>query len=887
MSEERWSQIQELFAMAVDLPAEKKQAALQERSGDDPLLVADVLKLLEADASEYPLIDDGLEDAAAAMLEFEPLTSLIRKRAGPYRLLEILGEGGVGVVYLAERTDIGSLVAIKLLRDAWLSPSRRERFRTEQRILAQLNHPSIARIYDSGSLDDGTPWFVMEYVAGVPLTDFWSERRGAISRCLRLFRKVCEAVQYAHEHAIIHRDLKPSNILVKEDEEIKLLDFGIAKQTSTDADDGNTTAASLSMMTPNYCAPEQLMGGSVGVYTDVYALGVMLYQMLAGRLPFTDPPDAISAQRRTLEEVPDRPSALARINPSRNWLVATVTKAEWADLDAICLRALKRQPVERYRSVDAMIRDIDAYLNGEPLEARPEGLGYKLGKFIRRNKFRLAFAAALLLIATSAGVFFTVRLARARNTALAEAARTERIKRFMLNLFGDADPEAAPSNDLKALTLLDRGTAQAASLEADAATQAALYETLGSMYNRLGKYDKSYELLNIALSKMKQATGPESPNVADVMVQIGVVRGDQGKVEEGAQIIEQASKLVQANHLAPTDPIAMETAVAMGRLAVQRGNYQKAEDILKPIAALPLPHTEDQSYHVRDSLAALVNAELGLQQLADARATGQRAVALDRQLLGASHPQTAVDLLNLASVTASLGELPEAEKAYREGIAILSEWYGKDNPDVITAKSILAKALAAEKKTDEAELLLKEVLQSQEKSYGPVHERVAFTLNALGEIALSRGDLPTAEADFLRASTIDEKLLGEKNAYTAVYKSNLGIVYVKESKYVLAESTLRSAVDSLATLPPGNRLIGIARGRWGKALLALGRYPEAEEQLTAAYQLLKALPHAPSLEVRNVSEDLVKLYEATHRADKARSLNAELSANGQVHSHAQ
>jgi len=887
MDKTRWQRIQDVFSRAVELPQEDQRSTVAEMCAGDTSLQDEVLALLDEDRLANPLLDSSLDQTAQAVLDFGALPSLVQRQIGPYRLLELLGEGGMGVVYLAQRTDIDNRVAIKLLRDAWFSPSRRERFRSEQRILAQLNHPSIARIYDSGSLEDGTPWFVMEYVPGMPLTDFWNEHSGSIFRCLQLFRKVCDAVQYAHEHAIIHRDLKPSNILVNEDGEVKLLDFGIAKQLSTD-DDGNETIVPLRMMTPNYCSPEQLTGGSLGVYTDVYALGVLLYQMLAGRLPFAnEQEDGTLAQRRTVEEVPDRPSTLARINPARTWLAATVTRTEWGDLDAICLQALRLRPTERYRSVDAMIRDIDAFLDGRPLEARREGFNYKLGKFIRRNRVRLAVATVLLLTAMAAGIFFTVRLAHARNDALAEAARTERIKRFMLNLFGDADPEAGPSSDLKVLTLLDRGTAEAASLESDVFTQAELYETLGSMYNRLGKYDKSYELLNIALSKMKQAYGSESPKVAGVLAQLGVLRGDQGKLDEGERFVEQASSLVRSNRLPPSNPTAMMVAVAEGRLAVQRGNYQRAEQILKPIASIKAPYGEDQAYNVRDSLAALVNAELGLQQLADARATGLRTVEMDRQLLGVSHPQMAVDLLNLASVTATLGELPEAEKGYREGIAILSKWYGEDNPDVITAKSFLAKTLAAEKKRDEAEVLLKEVLRSQEKSYGPVHERVAFTLNALGEIAFSRGDLPAAESYFLRASTIDQQLLGEKNAYTAAYKSNLGQVYLKESKNAEAESMLRGVVNDLATLPPGNRLIGIARGRWGQSLLALGRYPEAEEQLVAAYQLFKAQQHPPTLELHNVSEDLIKLYGLTHQTEKAKALNTELAANGSGQPHMQ
>src|SRR5580698_8262201 len=234
MDGRRWQQIQEIFAHAVDLPLDEQRSAVAELSAGDESLAADVLAMLAEDAQANPLLDSSLDETARAVLDFGPLPSLIQREIGPYRLLRLLGEGGMGVVYLAQRTDIGGQVAIKLLRDGWLSPMRRQRFRMEQLTLAQLNHPSVARIYDSNTLEDGTPWFVMEYAEGEPLTDYWQKRGGTIRECLQLFHRICEAVQYAHEHAIIHRDLKPPNILVAEDGAVKLLDFGIAKQLNTE-----------------------------------------------------------------------------------------------------------------------------------------------------------------------------------------------------------------------------------------------------------------------------------------------------------------------------------------------------------------------------------------------------------------------------------------------------------------------------------------------------------------------------------------------------------------------------------------------------------------------------------------------------------------------------
>src|ERR1700722_5492016 len=286
MDSTRWERIQTLFHDVADLPALDQRVFLKTACGDDVELAADVLALVAEDASGASLLDRDLAQVANEVLDEVMPASLPFQEFGPYRMKQVLGEGGMGVVYLAERTDLGTLVAIKILRDAWLSPARRERFASEQRTLAQLNHPSIARLYDADTLDDGTSWFVMEYVEGVPLTEYCRRNACSTERRLQLFRAVCEAVLYAHQHAVIHRDLKPSNILVKNDGSVRLLDFGIAKQIENLETPVEQTRDGLRLMTPAYASPEQFRGERVGIRTDVYSLGVILYEMLSGRLPF-------------------------------------------------------------------------------------------------------------------------------------------------------------------------------------------------------------------------------------------------------------------------------------------------------------------------------------------------------------------------------------------------------------------------------------------------------------------------------------------------------------------------------------------------------------------------------------------------------------------------
>ena len=310
MDGNRWTQIQSLFHEAADLPKDQQRAYLASACGNDDILMADVLTLLEEDARSSSLLDRNVAHVAHQILNDNSPQPAAFQEFGHYKIKHVLGEGGMGVVHLAEREDLGSLVAIKLLRDAWLSPARRERFAVEQRTLAQLNHPSIARLYDAGILADGTPWFVMEYVDGLPLTEYCRQRKCSIDQRLRLFHAVCEAVLYAHQNAVIHRDLKPSNILVKNDGSVRLLDFGIAKQIDGADSDADQTRTAMRMMTPAYASPEQIRGERVGIQTDVYSLGVILYELLAERLPF-DLANRTPSEAETLlaQTEPQKPSA--------------------------------------------------------------------------------------------------------------------------------------------------------------------------------------------------------------------------------------------------------------------------------------------------------------------------------------------------------------------------------------------------------------------------------------------------------------------------------------------------------------------------------------------------------------------------------------------------
>src|SRR5215831_16925871 len=785
MDSSHWERIQSLFHRATDLPESEREAFLRSACEDEPEVLGVVLAMLEEDARGASVLDGSMAQVASQLLgESESLST--SREFGPYRLVRLLGEGGMGVVYLAHRKDLGSLVAIKVLRDAWLSPARRERFASEQRTLAQLNHPSIARLYDADILPDGTPWFVMEFVEGLRLTEYCRAQNCSIDDRLQRFRAVCEAVQYAHGQAVIHRDLKPSNILVKNDGTVRLLDFGIAKQLETFEDPAEQTMTGLRLMTPAYAAPEQILGSTVGVHTDVYSLGVILYELLTGKLPF-DLSHLSPAEAAVLiaENEAAKPSVMVKgetSSPPSNGTPTLLTPADWADLDVLVLTAMHRDPLRRYRSVEALIRDIDHYLKGEPLEARPDAISYRMRKFTGRNRHALTAAALGLALVVGLVIFFTARLAKARNAAVEEAARTQRIQRFMMNLFQGGDEAAGPADDLKVVTLLDRGVQEARALDREPAVQAELYQTLGSMYQKLGKFDRADSMLRSALDERKAVYGPSSSELARSQVSLALLRADQAQYDEAQRLAEEGLATARRT-LPPNDPGIARATFAVGKVLEDRGRYDEAIRVLNEAVRLQSEPGAEQSDLVA-SLSELANAHFYAGHYDVSDALNRRVLAIHSQLYGARHPAVADTLINLGAIQFQLGHFPESESFNRQALDIVESWYGIDHPETADTMTILGQSLTYQQRFDEANALLRQSLSILEQVYGPVHPRVAFALNELGNVAIRQGKLDDAEADFKRVVSIYRSVYGENHYQLGVALSNLGGVYSQRKDYV-------------------------------------------------------------------------------------------------------
>ena len=871
----RWERLQLLFHDAGAVPAPEREDFLGARCGDDPSLVPEVLELLAQDARRFTLLDEGMVSVADSLLRRPEI--LDGKRIGQYRIIRLLGEGGMGIVYLASRDDLDRQVAIKLLRDAGLSPARNLLFTVEQRTLAQLTHPSITRLYDADVTPDGTPYIVMEYVDGEPLTDYCERHACSMETRLQLFREICAAVQYAHQHAVIHRDLKPSNVLVRPDGSISLLDFGIAEPLVETADPRTHTA--LRMMTPLYTPPEQLAGGIIGVQTDVYALGVILYQLLSGQTPF-EVAGCTPAQveRMVMEAAPARPSLrgrayLSKLTPSQ----AKPRPVSWPELDVLCLKALHRDPTQRYGSVEALVRDLDHYLRHEPLDARPDSLTYRARMFFGRHRFATGAVALTLLVALLLGAFFTWRLNSARAAAIEQAARAQRIQGFVTNLIQGGDAEAGPAESLRVITLLDRGAQEAAGLQADPPMQADMYQTLGTLYQNLGSLDRADTLLSGALALRRAHSSPGDPSLISSLDVLAVLRVAQGRLPEAEALAREALNAARAPLIAPQD--LARALVATGRVQAEQGHYEEAIHTLgEALAKSSAPGAAPLD--LSTALRALAAAEYSAGHYDASRAEYERLLVLDRRLRGVNHPAVADDLGALCAIMQDLGYYPAAEALARESLGITNAYFGADHPKTAAALTQLGRALLYQKKYDPSEAALKQALSIDERDFGRGHAAVADTLNELGNLASLRDDYVGAQAHFQRVADIYRTIYGDHHYLVAIALSNVAYAKLNLKDYQGAEAGFRDVVQRFTeTLGAANVNTGIAQIKLGRTLLRERRLQEAEEHTLAGYENLNHQTDPGTSFLQAARKDLVAEYEGLGLLQLSQRYQAELTAH--------
>ena len=799
MDSSRWQRVQTLFHEAADLPSSEQRRFLETKCGDDVALVSEVLILLQEDSRGGSMLERDVAHVAHQVLGEPSSDAPPFKEFGPYRIIQALGEGGMGMVYLAEREDLGSRVAIKVLRDAWLSPARRERFAIEQRTLAQLNHPSVARLYDADTSPDGTPFFVMEYVEGVPLTDYCRQHNSSILERLRLFRDVCEAVLYAHQHAVIHRDLKPSNILVKDDGTVRLLDFGIAKHLQSLGESVDQTMTGLRLMTPAYAAPEQIRGEQVGIQSDVYSLGVVLYELLAGRLPF-DLSNRTPAQAEKVltEQEAERPSTVAAklaASGAGSERAAPLSKTAWGDLDMLCLTAMHKDVQQRYQSVEALTRDIDHYLKSEPLDARPDTLRYRTRKFVTRNWRSVTALAAVIAVVVGLVIFFTLRLARERDNANRQTAIAATINQFLSDdLLGRGNPfqsGKATETLLDAIKLASPGIDRKFKDEPQIAARLHLTiaQALDSRTNypeARGEYERAHQLF-------LETEGPLSQDAIVVQLQRAAME----------------ARSYQSGGL----------PVAKSLLAEQEALIPK---IKNPRKDLPV-----WLYSAKGMIALIENDAKSANQ--NFKAASDAAAALP------DFDETAKFNLRqrLAFTYIRLGDGATAERLARQLIAAYSGANGADSPYVLRVRLNLAQAFMIESKYQDAVKEANSVYPDFLGKFGPDHE---LTMQLLATRAQSEGSLGMFEdstRDDLAIYKIAMQKQGPASFYAIATLSDAAVAQCRSNHVAEGELNARTAhANSIKAFGPQAGLTGGTALTLANCLIAQGKMEEASKLLT-------------------------------------------------------
>jgi serine/threonine protein kinase/tetratricopeptide (TPR) repeat protein len=734
------------------------------------------------------------------------------EQIGPYRLLERIGVGGMGEVFLAEQLQpIRRKVALKIVKKGMDTQEFVARFESERHALALMDHPCIAKVFDAGASELGRPYFVMEYVEGVPITDYCDDGKLQVRERLELFIQVCEGVQHAHQKAIIHRDLKPSNVMVTEVDGRpvpKIIDFGVAKATDDPLTDTTLkTNVGQLLGTPAYMSPEQanLEFQNIDTRTDVYALGVLLYELLVGERPFTEQElqqaGFHEALRMIREDDPPRPSdrlttmatSLDAAAQERSSAPTSLKRHLRGDLDWIVMKALEKDRARRYDTANGLALDIRRHLEDQPVLAGPPTRAYLVRKFVKRHRNGVV-AGALVAVAVVLGIAGTtiglIRAVSAERQATLEAATATQVSDFLVDLFEVSDPDRARGNSITAREILDAGAARVeAELAGQPLTQARLMNTIGKVYRNLGLYEEAEPLLQTSLDLRREVSAADDLGLAaslielaDLHIRLARYEAAEGLLQEAMELMKQhpeADRLALAKSmgelasvyrrqglydqarplyerardlriaaLGPDDPEVASSLNSLAILAFNEGDYEAAEDLyLQALAIWEAAYGEDHADVAKgfNNLGLLYHQ---LERVDEAAHYYRRAIAIYERVLGPDHPRLGTAINNLALLYEFEGRYAEAAPLYERALAIREKAVGRDHPDVAQTLNNLANLYRKQGDYQRAEPLYRRALAIREATFGPGHPDVAWSLRDLGVLLRERGD-PEAALPYL------------------------------------------------------------------------------------------------------------------------------------------
>jgi eukaryotic-like serine/threonine-protein kinase len=783
---DRFRRVDAIFDAVLDEPAETQEEFIARACGHDAAMRAEVLGLLRA----FRASDGFLESPAVRLSDMlaEPPASAVPERLGAFRIVREIGRGGMGAVYLGERDDgqFEQRVALKLIHRS--TPGIVQRFMTERRILARLEHPAIARLIDGGVTHAGLPWFAMELVEGEPVDRYCARHGLGVARRLELFTAVCDAVSFAHTHLVIHRDLKPSNILVTAAGQVKLLDFGIATLLQADAATPDTVAhTELIALTPEFAAPEQVMGQPVSTATDVYALGVLLYLLLTDERPYDVRGRSLpEIQRLICADDPPAPSVTAR---------AGLRSRLRGDLDVIVMKALRKDPAQRYASVQELSDDIRRHLSGHPVQARALTFTYRARRFARRHRWSLAAAAVFAALLSTYAITLTVqqaRIRRALDEARTGAQRAEQVTDFMLGLFEASEQGQAFADTLTARRLLGRGLAQARELQGRPEVRAQMLDAVGQLHMQLGEYDRARAVFDEALALRRMVLRDGHVDIGASLANVAAAAHRTGDYESALRLRREAL-VIRRRELGSTHSATLETlywhahalhesgapeeatpffdewirAVSaappevtpsratqylnLGQMLVYRGEHARAERFLTQALQMRRILYGDRHAGVARATSTLAAMHLAAGRLDLAERLERESVTIMRALHPDGHPDLASALRNHAVALHRLGRWADAEQLYLEQIALVRRFHGADHTFFGTAVEDLAILYHRQRRFAEAGPYAEEAVRVYRGNVGAESLLTRRAEVILGDVLLQRGDSSAAEVLLLGA----------------------------------------------------------------------------------------------------------------------------------------
>lgn len=825
MSGVDWSRVREVFERALDAPPAQRRSVVQEACAGDEALRAEVESLLRADAVATGFMDRPLVESAADS------GSHAGRRFGPYELDEQIGIGGMGVVYRAHRADgaYEQEVVVKLLRGHALDGELHWRFERERQLLASLRHPNIARLLDGGVGEGGQPFLVMEFVRGEDILTHCSRGALGLAERLELFDAVCAGVQHAHRNLVVHRDLKPAHAVIDEDGQPKLLDFGIATILREETSDRFATLTAENRLTPQYASPEQVRGEAVTTATDVYALGLILYELLAGEPPYRVQSGTTDADRRLICETSPLP-------PSRSVRDVRLSRRLRGDLDTIVLTAIRKEPDRRYASAEALREDLRRYREGRPIASRPDTLAYRTMKFVARNRVTVGAAVVIAFALVAATVVSTkYALETARQIRIANA-----VAGFLRDdVLGYADPHVETDRDIKLRTVLDRAAGSIDDrFKDEPLVSAALRSTLGAAYLGLGEAEAALRHHEAALAIRRAELGESHPETIRAQSSVVGALIESGEFKRAGEIVPGLLAAAR-RRLGRADPVTLTTLKHEALVFDGLGEYEAAvESMQRAVAAheQTLGSNDPATLTARNDYALML-VDAGRYE--DAEPIVRSVLATRRATLGPEHPDTLLSIASLGYLLGERGREREAEAALLEAVEIARRTLGDDHPRTAAYLYLLASSLRAQERLEEAERVAAEALIIRRARLGEDHPETMMSLALEGSLLQDLGRYEEAHDALVERHALGVRAQGRAHPSTLIAANNIANLLLAMGAPSEAEPIARETVELAAReLPEDYWLIGAFQTNLGRALAELGRTEEARAVLEEALTLL-------------------------------------------------